>query len=77
MAVFCDNGGTATISLVFCVGTFNSKSLQQQNRSRSSKMLAIWSENVKFRRKIVNFWLNGGFIAVFSVLGVDDHQKCV
>ena len=50
MAVFCDNGGTATISLVFCVGTFNSKSLQQQNRSRSSKMRQISAENAGFRR---------------------------
>ena len=61
MAVFDSSGGSASISQVFYVKTFNSKNFQQKKLSLSSKLHLLWPENVKIS-------VENGVLVVAAVL---------
>ncbi len=72
MKVFGSSGGSASISLVFYVDNSNSKNFKQNYLSLSSKLHLIWPENVKISEENGVFGGSRGFVAIFSVFGVEE-----
>ena len=71
MKVFGSSGGSTSIALVFHVDTSNTKNFQQNDLSLSSKLHLIWPENVKISEENGVFGGSRGFVAIFSVFGVE------